>query len=235
MKRLVLVALTAIALATPPASANPTATTSVRDLSQIQLTYYDPNSGYSVGGYIRVDRATSVAPSANPGNVFPIVVDPNDPPEPGVSATEDEVYVDGQIGVCTYQPYYGYQCSRFDFDETHAASLEVEMLPAPGNALRWSISVVAQGNLGPQPITVTGVAQRPGFSVTRPLDTELRINPWFDGAQAHVDTQAWIPVIDRYNYDVSGTFTTSQGTFPASYGNAYYQQLIPTNTDVTLP
>lgn len=232
MKRLLTLALAAIALGTIPASANPTASVDIRDQGAIGGSYYD--GAISAGGQIFFSRTTTVDPSADPNSLFPIIVDPNDPPEPPASATSETLTVGGNLSICTFGVF---ACSYASFSDLTGSSLTFDDLPLAGNSVTWTTTAVATGGLGPQPMTMTLTAARPSYTGLDPFNGSQQVNPWIDGSDAHVSESSFTRLFARSQYIVTGSVQTTFGTFALVGSYAFFDRYLQTaaSADATLP
>jgi hypothetical protein len=156
MKRLITCfAVSAMALTVAPASANPTASARTRDVIYISVASYLPSG--QIGGWLEFTRTTEPGPSVDPNSLFPIVVDPNDPPEPPASAATETWTGYGYLYLCDW---YAGGCSELQLTGDDAPTLTIDDLPAPGNAIDWSITGVVDGNAGPRTMSIVPVRQR---------------------------------------------------------------------------
>lgn len=233
MRRLTLLVALASAAVAAPAAANPTAEAELRDNGSIGGGAY--NGSISVNANLNFTRTTSVGPSVDPNGLFPIVVDPNDPPEPPVSATSETLQVSGHVGICNYAVF---QCSNLFFSQLPTGSaLTIEDLPAVGNSITWNIAAVANGSLGAVPVTATLTAARPAMSTTQPFGGSQQVNPWTDGSDVHAEVRSDTPILSRGAYTISGSFQTPFGTFPVQGGYAFLNRFLHTEAvaNATLP
>lgn len=232
MKRLLTLAVAAIALGAIPVSANPTASADIRDQGFIGGSFY--NGTISVGGQANFYRTTSIDPSVDPNSLFPIIIDPNDPPEPPVGATSETLTVSGNIGICNYAVF---GCSNFNFSNLTGGTLVFDDLPLAGNSITWTMSGIATGGLGPQPISISLTAARPAYTGLDPFNGNHQVNPWIDGSDVHVNESSFTRLFSRNQYIVTGSVQTTFGTFALTGSYAYLDRYVQAaaSVDATLP
>lgn len=215
----------AIAASVAPASAAPpSATGRIRDTGYAEV-YSDGPDGFAYA-FMNYEVISEPDPAFDPGSLFPIVVDPNNPPVLPANVVQDSFILSGYMTVCDWS--IG-TCS--DGPISNADMLSIEATPLPGNAIRIAGTVNLDGGLGPIDLPIDVRAARP--AVTRLWTDNAIVHPniWTDGDQAHAGTDTYAPLITRHTYSVTGTL----GSDPVTYGTANFNREVDAFTSADVP
>ena len=230
MRKLIL--STAVLLVALPLGARADVGAALTDNAWVSIFYSD-DSTY-ITGDLWIESATSPAPAIDPDSLFPIVIDPNDPPEPPVALTETTQTLRGYLNGCgELEDEFGnptFRCFGGDFEQPFApGDLTFDGVPLPGNAMTFSATVEIDGPFGdPMFVDLDGSFAEPRNTVFDPCPTCTSVNPWIHDGATHVDVDAYDALIVRNGYDGSVAVTAPDmftGTVPAGAGMYYYTAL----------
>lgn len=227
-----LILSTAVVLVALPMGARADVSTSLTEAANVQIFYTDaPNYLY---GEAWITSTTTPAPAADPGTLFPIVVDPNDPPEPPAAATELTQQLRGYLTGCgEFEDAFGnptFRCFGGNFDQAlEPGEVTFDSVPLPGNAMTFSVTVEVEGPFGdPMLVDLDGAFAEPsstGYGAC-PLCTD--VNPWMHDGTTHVDVDSYQSLIYRNGYDGTVSLNAPDlftGSVPADGGMYYYLSL----------
>lgn len=223
MKRALVLVTLALCAQAMQASADPGA----------DLTLFDSvNGAASVpqsGGYFSANfgavRLTEPGVGFDPNDLFPLTVDPNDPPA-APSVLAESVVGNIYVTRCIF-PLCSFGSVALDPD-----SITFDDVPQSGNAFDIEASVPISGTLGAQTIDVTLRLDRPGFTALTTPNAQVNPNAWLDEGQPHFDMTAYVPVFQRNGYIVSGAFDDGSGPIAvAGNGGSFYNRWLSIAAD----
>jgi len=216
-------------LATLPVGARADVTTSTTESANVQFFYADgPTQIY---GEARITSTTSPAPAADPGSLFPIVIDPNDPPAPPAALTETVQELNGYVNGCgEFDDGFGnptFRCFGSSFDQPLApGEVTFDGVPLPGNAMTFSVTVEIDGPFGdPMLIDLDGTFAEPSSTGYGSCPTCTDVNPWMHDGTTHVDVDSYQSLLYRSGYDGVVSMSSPDlftGAVPADAGMYYY-------------
>lgn len=210
-------AVTVLAFGLSSAMPGSAATTEIRQHDNLfgQATSQPvPNGAYNYVSFY-LQRQRTLSPSASPGTLFPIVIDPNSPPTPPASAFTETLSGNVFVGGCL--PNTGCWGEQVPLSKV---TLTVEEAPFLANAVTIAFTTTVQGNV---PFTATLRFDRPAYTTFGNVGTPPSVNPWTSGSNAHVEAGASRQVMVRYGYATVGSITGPQvGTASPTTGG-YFQ------------
>lgn len=157
-------------------------------------------------GEVWISSTSDLDPSVDPGSVFPIVIDPNDPPEPPVSATSSTVrasgYVNGCLEVLDEFNDPTYRCFGSNIDEPLTSDeVSFDGVPLPGNAYTFSFDTTIDGPVGePVPLSLSGSFAKPDDTYIGVCPMCVRVNPWMHEGTTHADIRHSETILSRSGY-----------------------------------
>lgn len=232
MKRLFpSVLIAAMALGVPAASADePSASAKIRDNGTIYAGF--PAADGILEVWVNYERVITPGPTVDPGSLFPIVVDPNDPPEPPAGAIQESMTYSGYAIYCDWN--IGCWDTGISNATVPAGFLTIEDAPLAGNAI--TIDGALEMN-GPMPFTLdlNVRAARPGVTRLWTDNAVVHPNVWSDGSEAHAGTDTYVPLLTRHTYQVNGSATGPFGTVTSAYSGAGFNRQIDASTSIDVP
>lgn len=215
MRRLLPILLTLTALAPWPSSAAPTSNAKILDYMSGGGDFYG-NDGFAYASFGML-RTTTPAPAVDPGSLFPVVIDPNNPPALPAGVTDEEISFSGQIFLCDLDWYCNF------YSTTEPTGVVIEDLPARGNSISWTESGVTTGGLGDLPFTLTFTLSRPAQTRLAPFGGYQFANPWIEDSDIHFDARAWQPIMFRDGYVLSAELSTALGDFQLAGSGSFHE------------
>jgi hypothetical protein len=214
---------TTLALASPASAADPSASSKVRDTGYVEGRWQDGNQ--FVGFYIAYERLTQLEPAVNPGPIFPITVDPNNPPAAPASAVSESVtiqgaglfYCDFDLGVCDQE--------FISPGTPNDGLITLEDSPLPGNAM----NVVAEVDLSGVTVSIDARLARPGTTRLWTDNTILHPNVWQDGNTLSAKPEVIQPILTRHTYQMEGTGSLNGNSLTPAFGYAYFSRDLHVN------
>ena len=235
MKRLLTtIAIAGIALSAVPAHADePSVTSRVRDTGQVFGWFPMPNGHADI--YLNYQRTTTPAPSVDPGSIFPITIDPNDPPETPANAVTESLTLQGWISTCDWN--IGCWSAYLTEASVPEGFLSFDDAPLPGNAITVSGTLSLEDGPFPLDVTIQIRGARPDVTRLWTDNTVLHPNVWVDGSDAHAGTDTYAPLITRHTYSASGSVSSALGTVPAQSAGFDFNRSVEafTSVDATVP
>lgn len=210
MNRTLAIGLLAVALPILPANANPASSLQVRDTGMMEAHSSAGNKQSSV--VLFYERVATLAPGATTGDIFPITIDPNDPPELPVAVTETRVTISGWAFVCDWD-LGGCSDRQIPAGTPAETILTFEDQPMPGNAIAFDTTFQLGGNLGAITLPLSIRATRPSATRLWTDNTVLHPNLWTEGRDAHAGVDLDQPLITRHGYTLTGTIGGKAPTF----------------------
>lgn len=209
MNRTLTTMMLAALAATVPAGAAPTADATTQESFRIMFESFEWPS--VIFADLRLDREQTVEPSAEPPQIFPIVIDPNDPPEVPLTVSSERITVSGWVQLCNYELGYCLADSVSSLPlATGAASFED--LPMPGNTIQaeFEMDLMDPYINGVQTVSISFEASKPTAthtSVNMPSDP----NAWTYGGAVHANASVRPLTMTRSGYDIQGQATSTFG------------------------
>lgn len=229
MKRTIALLALAAAASTVPASADdPSATARIRDTGGVQAEVHTGDG--VIGLYLTFERVTTPEAGLDPNGLFPIVIDPNNPPEPPASATSETWSLQGYVYMCDWNVGW---CEDRGLTSADASLLSIEDSPLAGNAMH----VTGMVALPSGPVEVDLRAAKPQVTRLWTDNTIVHPNVWQDGSDVHAGTDTYAPLLTRHTYSVTGTIDAPLGGGSLTYGGASFNRDAQafTSADATLP
>lgn len=226
MRKLIL--STAVVLVALPLGARADVTTSLTEAVNVQLFYAEgPTQIY---GEAWITSTTTPAPAADPGSLFPIVIDPNDPPEPPAAVAETTQQLRGYLNGCAeFDDGFGnptFRCFGSDFDQPlEPGEVTFDSVPLPGNAMTFSVTVEVDGPFGdPMLVDLDGAFAEPSNTGYGGCPLCADVNPWMHDGTTHIDVESYQSLLYRNGYEGGVNVTAPDlfiGSVPAT-GGMYY-------------
>lgn len=235
MKRLfVTIVIAGTALGVAPAQADdPSATAQIRDHGQVYASFYEGNLGVDL--YLNYERKITPGLAVDPGSVFPITIDPNDPPEAPASLVTESLTFSGFVFACEWS--VGCWNRSIDVDSVPAGFFTFEDSPLPGNALTLSGSLSLEDGPYPLDLAIDLRADRPAVTRLWTDNTIVHPNVWADGSDVHVGSDTYAPLLTRHTYEVTGSASSVLGSAALAYGAVGFNRNVEafTSIDATVP
>jgi len=235
MKRLLATIIIASAtVGVAPAQADdPSVSSRVRDSGQV-YGFFQLDNGF-VDLFFRYERRTTPAPAVDPGSVFPITIDPNDPPAVPANAVTEEVTLDGYASICEWST--GCWGTYLSQDSVPAGFLSFDDAPLPGNAITVSGTLTLDDGPVPVEVTIQMRGARPAVTRLWTDNTIMHPNVWADGSEVHAGTDTYVPLLTRHTYSTTGSATSMFGSSPLGNGGFDFNRTVEafTSADATLP
>jgi hypothetical protein len=196
-KLLLLLGMTAL---TVPAAAHANPSVTTRESASTSFAIVDGTS--SLFGTINVEATTVPSSNVDPNDLFPIIVDPNDPPSAG---TETEYRLYSYLSGCAVFPSPSGPTFRC-FGGSHVGlissdAVTFENLPLPGNRVTLDLDVVIPGPFA----DLLNVDMQ--IELAEPTHTQQNacpmcpsVNPWTNGTRVHLDVRDDQGVLYRSGY-----------------------------------
>lgn len=203
MKRLITLAVAAIALVASPASADVSAGTEVVDYANVGGSGNVGGTQYSVNLYLRQSRSVGLDQSGT-------TVTPTN--------QNEALSIQGSLFICDYS----------DFDPCTSSAIPLQ--PAVGGAIEpLGNSVTFSGfvnttSMGVVPLSLD--ARRPTFTSVTPPAGQIP-NVWVDGTTVHADATVWAS-INRSGYATA----IAVNAVPMTYGYTQYGTYLNPSTTV---
>lgn len=203
MRKLMLTVALAATIA--PSIATADVATSLTETYNANVFWGDGPS--QIWGSLQIDVTTTPAPAVDPGSLFPIVIDPNDPPTPPASATEVTRRLTGYLSGCVEtEDQWGnptYRCFGGSFDQQlDADEVTLDGVPLPGNAVTFATTVEISDPWGqPASVAIGGELYEPFDTATGLCATCVRANPWLHDGRAHLDLRSDQVLLSRSGYE----------------------------------
>lgn len=213
MRKFVLSTVALVAMLPLPSSA--AATTDLVESIPLNFDVNEPieNGFLWMFGNLSIEVVSRVAPSADPGSLFPIVIDPNDPPTPPAAATDVTRQLRGVIHGCLeiYEPEYSFRCYDVGIDEPLAESeLTIGSVPLPGNDIHLATTLEVVDHFGdPHEIDLAATLERPSETSTGLCAHQCaNVNPWISGGDAHIGVSHGDVILFRNGYAIEMNLTS---------------------------
>jgi hypothetical protein len=179
-------------------------TTDVAEVATVFINHFDGPT--QLFGDLFIEQTTSLDPVVDPNSLFPIVIDPNDPPDPPASLATTSRRVRGQLSGCgEFLDQFNqlvFRCFGGGIDQPMAeGDLTFDAVPLPGNAFTFSMSVTVAGPFGdPLVFDIDGAFAEPRNTGLGACPGCANVNPWMNEGRVHVDLDHYEALISRTGY-----------------------------------